>query len=84
MLHQMIKLLMKVVNRVFTFFVAHSPVSLLPLKCYSANQKHRLLTPGHISVSNLGRPQDEWISQSNFAKAAACVALLSLDSLTLN
>jgi len=55
MLHQMIKLLMKVVNRVFTFFVAHSPVSLLPLKYYSANQRHHLLIRGHISVSNLGR-----------------------------
>jgi len=79
MLHQMFKLLMKVVNRVFTFFVAHSPVSLLSLKYYNASQKHHLPIRGHISVSNLGRPQDERISQLNFAKAAPYVTLLSLD-----
>jgi hypothetical protein len=84
MLHQIIKLLMKVVNQVFTFFVAHSPVSLLPLKYYSANQKHHLLTRCHISVSNLGRPQDERISQFNFATTATYVTFLSLDSLNLN
>ena len=81
MLHQMIKLLMKVVNRGFTFFVAHSPVGLLSLKYYSANQKHHLLIRGHISVSNLGRPQDEGISQLNFATTALYVTLLRLDSL---
>jgi hypothetical protein len=81
MLHQMIKLLMKVVNRVFTFFVAHSPVSLLRLKYYCANRTHQLLTRRHISVSNLGHPKDERISQLNFATAAAYVMLLRLDSL---
>ena len=83
MLHQMIKLLMKVVNQVFTFFVAHSPVGPLPLKYYSANQKHQLLIRGHISVSNLGRPQDERISQLNLSTTAPYVTLLRLDSRNL-